>query len=104
MAYLNLMLYFNDLGESERVVWSGPYVFFCRRTAFSKCVLSCRRLLSVWFRAHGRLTDSAIVLLEHTCGFQQFLKTLLVETWFFFLVGHSFSWSLQPAREAGRAG
>ena len=84
MAYLNLMLYFNDLGESERVVWSGPCVFFCRRSAFSKCILSCRRLpselLSVGFRAHGCLTDSAIVLLEHTCGFQQFLKSLLVET------------------------
>ena len=37
-------------------------------------------LLSLGFRAHGCLTDSAIVLLEHTCGFQQFLKSLLVET------------------------
>jgi len=89
------MLYFNDLGESERVVWSSPCVFFCSRSAFSKCIFSCRRwvseLLSVWFRAHGRLTDSAIVLLEHTCGFQQSLKSLLVETWFGFIFAHWFS-------------
>ncbi len=101
---LNLVLRFDDLGQRKRVVAAGTWVFFRRLRASLQRGLSGRLLLpkfpAVQLQAFLHLPRFAVVLLDYISGFQQLFKSLLVENWFVFLIGHNRSCG--PCGQRGR--
>jgi hypothetical protein len=56
------------------------------------------QLVTLGFQALVELPHLAVVLLQHIGSLQQFFKSLLVENWFFVLVGHDFYLLLQSTQ------
>ena len=95
MAHLNLVLRFDNLGQSECVVpcCAGTLFrcrFACQERSFGlPTLVSLTESLTLDLRVLFPLPRFAVVLLQHIGRFQQLFKGLLVENWFVLFVGHN---------------
>ena len=105
MAHLNLVLRFNDLRQCERVVATGTCLFRIGVAARERS-LTCRFLLAESFALRLKIlfqrARPTVVFLDDVGGLQQLFKSLLVEDWFVFLVGHDVSCPLPGIRRGQR--